>query len=159
MRPFLLTLAASLMVSPAANACSCAAATDEQLLERSDLVFEGEVVDSGLRYWRVALSMLQSVFGVDDQEDYERRWGIKLEFSVERSWKGDAGEYVDLFTGRGGGDCGYPFEQGTKYLVFASRGKDGELVTSICERPAPIEQASETIAKLEKLSNRADGVR
>lgn len=157
MRRFLLALALSPLISSAATACSCVPATDEQLLARSELVFEGEVVDVSLRYWRVAISTLQSVFGVDDHEDYARRWGIKVEFAVERSWKGDQGEYLELFTGRGSGDCGYSFHQGTRYLVFASRGKDAELYTSICERPAPIEQASETIANLAKLSKRAEG--
>ena len=34
-------------------------------------------------------------------------------------------------TGMGGGDCGYPFERGKDYVVYA-RGKEGALVAGIC---------------------------
>ena len=47
----------------------------------------------------------------------------RVKFDVAKSWKGVEKKTVLLFTGRGGGDCGYGFEKGESYLVYAF-GKD-----------------------------------
>lgn len=58
---------------------------------------------------------------------------------------------MTLYTGSGGSDCGFSFEQGQRYLVYASAvGTDippayfpeGTLVTGICSRTAPIAQVA-----------------
>jgi hypothetical protein len=41
-----------------------------------------------------------------------------------------------ISTGRGGGDCGYPFQIGTSYLVYATKGEAG-FSTSICSGTSP----------------------
>ncbi|HEY7403202.1 MAG TPA: hypothetical protein VIB39_06750 [Candidatus Angelobacter sp.] len=41
-------------------------------------------------------------------------------------------------TGLGGGDCGFPFEQGESYLVFAWKESDGALSTGICSGTAKL---------------------
>jgi len=55
-------------------------------------------------------------------------------FIIEESFRGaDAtGKEIVVFTGGGGGDCGYPFVAGTSYLVYAFRASDGRLHASIC---------------------------
>ena len=62
--------------------------------------------------------------------------GVSVKFLVEKSWKGSLSRKVNIFTGLGGGDCGYQFEVGESYLVYASGAKE-KLSTSICQRTAP----------------------
>ncbi|HWN11148.1 MAG TPA: hypothetical protein VNO50_18055 [Pyrinomonadaceae bacterium] len=62
--------------------------------------------------------------------------GVSVKFLVEKSWKGRLTREVTISTGLGGGDCGYRFEVGESYLVYAS-GANKLLSTSICQRTAP----------------------
>lgn len=61
--------------------------------------------------------------------------GVSVKFLVEKIWKGKLSREVNIFTGRGGGDCGYQFEVGESYLVYAS-GANESLSTTICQRTA-----------------------
>jgi hypothetical protein len=61
-------------------------------------------------------------------------------FIVEERFRGAdvTGKEIVIYTGEGGGDCGYPFVAGTSYLVYASGGaSDGRLHTSICSETKP----------------------
>jgi hypothetical protein len=58
---------------------------------------------------------------------------------------------VEVATGRGGGDCGYAFERGRDYLVYASEA-EGILQTGICSRTARAERAAEDLSYLRGLS-------
>ena len=70
---------------------------------------------------------------------------VKVTFKVENSWKGTLPTEVILFTGRGGGDCGYRFLVGQDYLVYAY-GKDlDHLSTNICQRTAPFSPNSDDL--------------
>jgi hypothetical protein len=54
---------------------------------------------------------------------------------LQESFSGDFPAEIDVATGRGGGDCGYPFSKGREYLVYAHRNPvTGRLTTSICSR-------------------------
>ena len=65
------------------------------------------------------------------------RFEVKEEFGgLERGVK-----EVDVFTGRGGGDCGIPFQPGATYLVDAFRTKDNSLYAGICGKTRRIEAA------------------
>jgi hypothetical protein len=61
------------------------------------------------------------------------------------------GKQVEIRTGMGGGDCGYAFQQGERYVVYADQDKDGLLVTGICSRTAPVDGAQEDLAYLRTL--------
>lgn len=63
-------------------------------------------------------------------------YGVSVKFRVEKVWKGKLSQQVTIFTGNGGGDCGYRFEIGESYLVYAS-GSNERLSTNICQRTAP----------------------
>src|SRR5438128_2379208 len=39
---------------------------------------------------------------------------------------------IDIVTGLGGGDCGYPFQPGMDYFVYVFKNAEGQLETSIC---------------------------
>jgi 5-hydroxyisourate hydrolase-like protein (transthyretin family) len=59
---------------------------------------------------------------------------------------------IEVRTGMGGGDCGYPFERGQRYVVYADRETDGALVVSLCSRTAPVDRAGADLAYLRGLA-------
>jgi len=72
------------------------------------------------------------------------RVGLTAHFSVEEALKGVSGTNVDVVTGGGGGDCGYDFKVGERYLVYAYRSEAETLNSSVSrtviggvERSAP----------------------
>jgi hypothetical protein len=62
-------------------------------------------------------------------------------FNVLRAYRGDASGKVSVLTGLGGGDCGFDFETGKQYLVYASRVNTEILFTSICSGTSSLEEA------------------
>jgi len=71
----------------------------------------------------------------------------RVRFRVERSFRGPTAEHLEVQTGMGGGDCGYSFARGQKYLVFASNSK-GVLSVSACGRTQPVSAAGRTLEYL-----------
>ena len=55
-----------------------------------------------------------------------------MHFSVEESLRGQVSPDVTIQTGYGNGHCGTPLRPGQRFLVFAYRGKDGQLWTGMC---------------------------
>jgi hypothetical protein len=72
-----------------------------------------------------------------------------VKFRVEKYWKGVLTTEMIVVTGRGGGDCGYRFEVGARYLIFAYGG-DTKLETNICQRTKGLEEATEDLKLLGK---------
>jgi len=102
-----------------ANACQCNEPPPAtEAYKSSTAVFVGTVVSGRL------------------EADFWRRY----EFRVDEPLKGKLGTKVEISTGRGGGDCGYSFEIGEKYLVYAG-GSPENLGTSICTRTKPYDFA------------------
>jgi len=60
---------------------------------------------------------------------------------VSRTYRGSTPKITTVLTGIGNGDCGYDFETGKEYLVYADPIQGGALFTSICARTAPLEQS------------------
>lgn len=54
-------------------------------------------------------------------------------------------------SGVGGGDCGYAFDVGKTYLIFAYQEKPNKFVTNHCTRTRTIKKAKGIIKKLDKL--------
>jgi hypothetical protein len=77
-------------------------------------------------------------------------------FSIEQSYLGVDGTEIEIFTGSGGGDCGYEFKIGERYLVYAYH-YEGRLSTSICTRTRPFTRATEDIEFLGNLSSAPAG--
>ncbi|WP_309122613.1 hypothetical protein [Paenibacillus sp.] len=116
-----------------AQACSCAMpGTPAEHLERADAVFSGTVVD-----------VKQNTMGYITK---------RVLFEAETTWKGVDETQVVVATGGGGGDCGYDFEEGESYLVYAAEstmyGDEERLVTTICDRTASLGAATEDLAYL-----------
>jgi hypothetical protein len=75
---------------------------------------------------------------------------VVVKFRVESSWKGRLPKKVSVSTGQGHGDCGYQFEVGQSYLVYAYGSDENSLSTNICQRTAPLSEAAADIKLLGK---------
>jgi hypothetical protein len=64
--------------------------------------------------------------------------GKAVRFVVKENFRGNsnAEHEMVIYTGAGGGDCGYPFVEGFDYLVYAS-SRESLLSTSICSGTKP----------------------
>lgn len=79
-----------------------------------------------------------------------------FKFSVDQPYLGVAGTEVEITTGSGGGDCGYDFRIGERYLVYAHLYQN-RLHTGICTRTKPFAAAGEDLAFLGNLSSAPAG--
>jgi hypothetical protein len=61
---------------------------------------------------------------------------------------------MEVWTGRGGGDCGYPFERGVTYVIYAHRASPEKLIAGTCSRTRPESEASEDLAYFRGLDQR-----
>jgi len=109
-----------------------------------DAIFEGRVVRAELKSAWVKASVGDSVpANLDDTVPT-----MLVTFEVMHSYRGAQEPLVDVETGLGGGDCGFGFEIGRQYLVYADRTESGQLETGICHATAPIEQSAANLAYL-----------
>jgi hypothetical protein len=68
-------------------------------------------------------------------------------------FRGAASGEVEVWTGLGGGDCGYVFTVGATYLVYADRGGPNQVMTTgICSRTQPLSGATEDLQYLRSLA-------
>jgi hypothetical protein len=107
----------------AAFACSCMSSGPPcQAYFQSDAVFVGTVE---------AMTIRQTPLDGLPDRLVDRR---VVHVAIERAARGVTGAAVDLWTGMGGGDCGFDFKVGERYVIYASRHPDGSLSTGICSR-------------------------
>jgi len=134
------------LASATVNACTCAGSdTPCESFGSADAVFVG-----------TAVSARDNERKKENREDID--WTPRaFKFSVEQAYLGIAGTEVEVSTGYGGGDCGYQFKLGERYLVYAYKYKD-KLTTGICTRTKPFARANEDLAFLGTLPSAAPGV-
>lgn len=122
-------------------ACSCLSplALDEALVA-SDAVFIGTV--EGLAEVLEPLALSQ-----DAREPTVGAPRRIVRLEVLGVWKGPRSEKAEIRTGLSTADCGFPFEVGETYLVFAN-DDEGRLSTGSCSRTAAIEAAIEDLLAL-----------
>jgi hypothetical protein len=102
---------------------------------------------------------LGKVVGMDKMPGQESAFlsSYAAHFITEESFRGAsiAGSENVVYTGAGGGDCGYPFVPGTRYLVYASRStSDGRLHASICSETKPAVMAGGVLRELRAARDR-----
>src|SRR6266496_2084402 len=73
---------------------------------------------------------------------------VAVRFRITEIWKGSLSDEVTVFTGQGGGDCGYKFEVGQQYLVYAYRYNRTKLGTNICQRTESLLGATQDLRVL-----------
>jgi hypothetical protein len=120
-----------------ALACSCGQSPPPKgALASSSSVFVGKTI-------AIRDSVEKSLFG--------QGYGYRLLATVRvgRTWKGVSADTVLLvLTGHGGGDCGYPFERGQEYLIYADGPRAGFFRTNICTRTTMLQNASTDLKEL-----------
>jgi hypothetical protein len=92
------------------------------------------------------------IITVDTGIEVSPKWDqIAVKLLVEDTFRGAlGGNDVEIVTGMGGGDCGYNFEKGKKYLVYASEHR-GRLYAGICSRTRLLSEAAEDLAYFRNL--------
>lgn len=124
-----------------AFACTCAppeSPTDE--LERSTAVFAGKV------------TALEAPTGkITSSAD-----PVEVTFRVYTVWKGPSSDTLTITTARSSISCGYEFEIGHEYLVYA-RDKKDDLKVSLCSRTKSLARAGGDLAALRKGNGTAVG--
>lgn len=142
-------------VPSSASACSCMMpSSPAQTFIDYDAVFTGKVVAISANYSPVIsfLDRMLSFLNLHPTYFYtDRFWGYDVTLALNKSWKGITTTRVTLHTGSGGGDCGYSFNQGSDYLVYAYRmqnNSDNDLGVSICSRTTEISRATEDLTYL-----------
>jgi hypothetical protein len=92
----------------------------------------------------------------DGDDEYQQ---LKVSFVIEENFRGVEGAQTEVITGLGGGDCGFHFERGERYLVYAHRiEQDKRLYTGICSRTRSLSEAGEDLKYLRGLSSASPGV-
>ncbi|MCU1311141.1 MAG: hypothetical protein JWO20_2266 [Candidatus Angelobacter sp.] len=78
---------------------------------------------------------------------------VSVRFSVAESFRGVEGDEIEVSTAQYGPMCGYPFEIGQSYLVFAVQGQDGSLSTGRCSGTRPAIGAAALIEQLKAIKS------
>lgn len=119
-----------------AHACTCVEAAPSPCapLKATDIIFVGTVVH------------------IDNPPPADDRVGASGEsryvFHIDENISGASGSQVDVYSGRGGADCSFHFQQGRQYLVAPYKGADGRLVATICSITSRVEYAQPLIEQL-----------
>lgn len=79
-----------------------------------------------------------------------------VRFNIDQSFRGVKGNEVEVRTGLGGGDCGYAFQLGGRYLVYAYMDGD-KLATGICSRTRLVSEATDDLAYFQGLATAKPG--
>ncbi len=127
--------------------CSCHQSTAEEMYQNADAVLEGRVTRVSHGYLRAAWCQIRALFG-SELSDYETACGVRVTVEVQEYWKGVSSHVIRVVTGRGGGDCGVPFENDQRYLLYLRKIQSDLFETNICMRPQPLDQAAEDLAVL-----------
>ncbi|MCE9557089.1 MAG: hypothetical protein K8T91_27395 [Planctomycetes bacterium] len=151
LRPALLTVIAALLIPPllCAKAWPCTCCSQELVrstLDGAEAVFSGTVLGMELN---------------------EPRYSRTVTLQVERIWKGMLGKEVRVTTASDGAACGYHFEVGQKYMVYAYRSHGTTLLrTGLCTHTKPLAEAEPdrklfgvgyTPAEVERFASQIDG--
>src|SRR5262249_30760270 len=148
-RPFrtalLLALMAWALLPLSALACDCGyAGAPCKAFANTPTVFAGRVA-------RISTINRKTQAG----DDFKDRLVF---FGVDRSYRGWQANSAEVVTGWGGGDCGYDFREGVRYLVYAyPYAETRKLYTGICQRTRPLSEAAEDLEYLDKKDDPSHG--
>jgi hypothetical protein len=116
-----------LVPSTPACACSCGSMSAEEAMARADAVFVGVVVDVVFPWQWPLASSADPVIAT---------------FEVDAVYKGDVPVNVRVQTVRDSASCGYPFEEGQRYLIHADQQTDGFWTTGLCDGNQRVDAAT-----------------
>jgi Tissue inhibitor of metalloproteinase len=129
MKKILVIAASILSVFPVslAIACSCLPTTPQQSFESSQAVFAGQAIE---------------VTPLRGQET------VRVTFRVSKVWKGRNSRRLVLTTSNSSASCGFNFEPGQRYLVYASAQRS--LTTNLCSGTKLLSGAQADLVYLEQ---------
>ena len=117
------------------HACSCVVpGSPSEEIDKFDAVFAGRVVS-----FQHSFDPQGSSFSHGDQ--------TTIGFQVSAVWKGTVTEDMHVTTPPTGGSCGFAFEEGEEYIVYAYDGANADegYSVNICSRTALLAQAQEDL--------------
>jgi hypothetical protein len=150
MRSFFLTcLFLVFALSPnSASACKCApppppdptrsASVPVPSSNQNEAAFEGTVTAAHLK-WILVEADVGDLIPADFDKDPP---SMLVSFDISHVRAGAQMKTAELSTGIGGGDCGYQFEVGKQYLVYAWKDESGHLRTNICSGTDLLEEST-----------------
>ena len=97
-------------------ACECMKASPEERLQKTDVVFEGKVL-----------------------EVQKKDAKMEILFEVKRIWKGTSSSQIIIYASFS--SCTFPFGEEGEYLVFAFNRGEGKLETSMCSGTKRLDEA------------------
>ena len=132
---FFIATSLFLLNTNAANACSCMPTTPEQSLKNANAVFAGKVIN-----------VVEARGGGRGVQSPSLN-GVKVIFEVSKVWKGTPTQQLVITTPDSSASCGYNFEKGQNYLVYAST-QDNQLQTGLCSGTKTLSTAQADLAVL-----------
>lgn len=114
--------------------------TVKESLARADVVFSGQV------------EKIEAAPA--EQAGPKHEWaGRKVTLRVAEFWKGRPGMTIDIYTAASTNECGYAFERGQRYLVYADKVTEqgqatGKFSTTRCDRTRPLAGAKDDLREL-----------
>jgi hypothetical protein len=154
-RSLLVTVIALAFMAPPAFGCKCVTSPPEiktaqdlahWYADRSDVVFEGTVEHVELKW-----ALMEAKVGTLVPADLDQNPPLlEVTFDKTRSYKGMEQSRALVTTGLGGGDCGFDFEIGKRYLVYASPDELGHLSSGICSGTGLLEESQSNLSYLRR---------
>lgn len=122
-----------------ASACKCVPPEGPaEELKRADAVFSGRVT------------------GISRQaKSGDPFTSVKVTFTVIKRWKGEKRSQLTVFTNSHSAACGYAFNKGESYLVYADADEKGRLVTTSCSRTANLKNTQDDVKELDRVASSA----
>lgn len=112
------------LTSKTVFACSCVGESSvEGAYKNSDIVISGQVISLTDEYLPDSASIKEMIaLGIPAEKIDKRLNGYYLKkvlIKVDRVFKGQTtSDTLTIYTGVGGGDCGYRFKAGQKYIIY-----------------------------------------
>jgi hypothetical protein len=165
MKPILLTVFLSMLFLPVNfYACTCiGTSTIEEDIKRADCVVYGKVMAAKYLQFLDSSdadfysSYIHRPMSHKDSMSYMYFHGVEYTLDVIKFYKGKKVNKLAVITGLGHGDCGYQFEIGKEYIVYANQDyfpfdkeeKYGKhFFTDICKRTT--DSTKREIAEIKK---------
>lgn len=123
-----------------------------------ECIATGPACSEYARYAVVFSGIVTSIAGEDNppQINSYRQTMRRVHFGLLENLRGAETSDIEILTGMGGGDCGYPFRVGESYLVYAYAWQ-GRLTTGICSRTRLLSNAKEDLDYIHSLATAPPG--
>lgn len=102
-------------------------------------------------YWRAASVFIGKVEQITIDEKQSQK---KVTFSVEKLYRGNFKDKIEIYTAASGGACGYPFKLGERYFVYGHMAAEGKLMERLCGPTVLLKNASDDLNYSKEVTSR-----